>query len=826
MGCRTRDRGRRARQARTGPDQTSELAGLVCLRVLFCAEYPIGGCMRFRGDVLGCVAVLLALQVIAEQVFAFEAQYHPTLTVEPANGSIHIDGDLSDAGWEGAAVADGFVETSPGDQIEPPVQSRALVTFDESNLYVALIAEDKDPASIRSSLSERDNIFRDDYFGIMLDTYGDLGWGYELFVNPLGIQGDLRMQSDGNEDITFDLVWHSEGKITETGYQVEIAIPFASLRFLDRPIQEWRVNFWRDHQREVRRRYAWAAQDLDDPCFICQWGYLKGITSISPGSNVDVIASVVGAQSGRLADPDDPETFENDDPDGDIGLNFRYGVTSSSSAELTINPDFSQIESDAGQIDVNNTFALFFSERRPFFQEGSNLYSTWIDAIYTRTINDPIAAAKFTGKFGKTNVQYLVAQDDSSPLIVPFEEFSDVTTLRKSVTNIARVRQGLSGDSYVGALVTDRRHEGSGSGSVVAVDGRIRLAKGLQWETQAAFSHTAEPEAADVRDGANIGVPSTELCEDDADGNEVCAEPREDYSEFDDGEYTASLDGESFAGHGVYTSLEYGNRRFAADFDYRGYSPTFRTENGFTTRNNYHEAVYWNALYFRPNGALMQSWNMNANVGRVWDYDGRFKDEWFQPNLNFNFIGQSYFGLSALWSKERFAGKTIPGIRRLNISAESRPLETVGVGAYVGRGDLIYRNFRDPQLGLSLIAGVDVDLKPTDRLRWSSSWDYAEMESKRDGSKLFKGYIVRTRVDYSFSRRLFARCILEYDNFREGLSVEPLVTYQINPFTVFYVGANSSRREFDISDKNGLDEFWLEETNRQFFAKISYLWQI
>ena len=181
---------------------------------------------------------------------AFEPQFQPEVAVSRAAGPIRIDGDLDDPGWRTAARATGFAEISPGDQTEPAVHSEAWITYDDANLYVALIARD-DPEEVRVSVCDRDQIFRDDYFGVMLDTYGDQSWGYELFVNPLGIQGDLRMHSDGSEDISFDLVWDSRGRVTDDGYRVELAIPFASLRFPGAADQTWRINFWRDRQRDV-----------------------------------------------------------------------------------------------------------------------------------------------------------------------------------------------------------------------------------------------------------------------------------------------------------------------------------------------------------------------------------------------------------------------------------------------------------------------------------------------------------------------------------------------------------------------------------------------
>lgn len=759
--------------------------------------------------VAGAVGVTVALAETGEGTPSsedvFVPQFKPTLDVHKTTGSIRIDGDLTDPGWTEAARALNFAEVDPGDQVKPPVESESWVTYDDDNVYFALIAYD-DPEAVRVSLRDRDNIFRDDYFGVMLDTYGDRTWGYELFVNPLGIQGDLRMLSDGNEDITFDLVWYSQGMVTDRGYQVEIAVPFSSLRFPDREEQTWRVNFWRDHQRDIRRRYAWSAMNRDDPCFMCNWGTLTGIRGIHPGTNLDLIGSALGYQAGRLSDPGDPNShFDNDSPDASFGLNVRYGLTTSSSAEVTLNPDFSQVESDAGQIDINSPFALFYPERRPFFQEGSDLYDTWISAIYTRSINDPDGAAKFTGTFGRTSVLYLGGYDDNSPVILPGEDRSFFRGAETSVSNIARVRRTYAEDSFVGALITDRRFTGDsgGAGTVLGIDGRHRISQNLQLEYQITGSHTEEPEDTLLTSGLN------------------------DIS-FGDGAHTLAFDGESYWGHAGYFSLERGGRTWSFDFDYWEYSPTFRTDNGFTTRNNYHQVIVWNGYTFRPNGAFLINWSPSVNVGRIWrQNDNAFEDEWIQPQISLDLVGQTYVWLDYLTSRERFGadGEVFDGIQRWTIGAESRPVEWISGGAEVNFGRTIYRDFDDPALGKNYVnLSVWNTLKATQRLVIESNVDFSRLDHP-DGRELFEGFILRSRLNYQFTRELFLRTVVQFDNFSDRLDIEPLLTYRVNPFTVFFVGLTGGYRRFEDAprDGSGRDEWSL--TDRQFFAKLQYLFR-
>jgi hypothetical protein len=734
----------------------------------------------------------------------FIPQFQPTLRITRTAGAIKVDGDLDDPGWKDAVAAENFTEFNPGDQVEPPVQSRVLVTYDDINFYVALIAED-DPTAVRVSLRDRDRIFTDDYFGVMIDTYGEQAWAYELFVNPYGIQGDLRMLTSGEEEIGFDIVWESAGEVTESGYQVEIAIPFASLRFPKRPEQRWRINFWRDRQRDVRGQYSWAAMDRDNPCFMCQWGTLTGIRDIRPGKNIEIIATAVGSQAGALEDGDDPGSpFDNHSVDGDASLNLRYGLSSNASTEITLNPDFSQVESDVGQIDVNSTFALFYPEKRPFFQEGSDQYSTWISAIYTRSLNDPSVAAKLSGQYGKANLTYTFGRDEHSPLILPFEEQSEFVALGKSVSNIARARYSIKDDTYVGALVTDRRVDDGGAGTVAGGDANARFLENYVLEFQALASHTEEPEGVAV---SLAGDPDS-------------------IDTFDAGRHTADLDGEAFWGYAQYASLERSARTWNFDLDYWAYSPTFRTDNGFTTSNDARKAIAWSGLTFRPNGKVLVRWDPSASAGRVWNWEGRFKDEWIQPQLNFGFKGQTDFQVQGTLSNERFGNRQHDGIRRLEVVLESTlsAYATAGIWTRFGRG--VYRSFSDPQLGNEFFLSLWGQLKPHQRLVVEPSWDYAQMRSRVDDSLLFKTYILRTRFGLNLTRKWYLRLIVQYKDGTRRLDLEPLLTYRLNPFSVFYVGVNGKYRRFDVAPASGPVEKDWELASRQFFVKFQYLFRM
>src|SRR5262249_53327486 len=259
-------------------------------------------------------------------------------------------------------------------------------------------------------------------------------------------------------------------------------------------VQTWGTTFWRNHPRGSRGQYSWAAISRGEPCWQCQWGTITGIEHVHGSGNIEMIPYVTASQQSSLRDPNDLSSgMHNGDPQASTGFNVRYTFTSSLSAAAAVNPDFSQVESDAAQVDVNTTFALFYPEKRPFFQEGTDLIQTNIQAIYTRSINDPSVAGRFTGRSNHSGYVAAVAADDHSPFLLPFEEESAVTGGGKSIPSLARFKQNFWQDSNIGFLLTDRRLDGGGAGTTYGADGTLRFLRNYRFDWQALGSHTEEP---------------------------------------------------------------------------------------------------------------------------------------------------------------------------------------------------------------------------------------------------------------------------------------------------------------------------------------------
>ena len=724
----------------------------------------------------------------------FTPEYHPKLHVTKTSNGIELDGDLNDPGWRAAGKADNFAEHWPGDQTKPPVKTEVLVTYNDDNLFVAFICYD-DPSTIRASFCDRDHIFSDDNICLLIDTYGDAAWAYELNVNPYGIQGDLLWSKNIGEDSGYDMVWESAGKITDSGYQLEMAIPFSSLRFPNKSEQVWKMDFWRNHPREIRRQYSWAAYDRNDPCWPCKWGTVTGIKNVKPGKGIDIMPTFIGYVTGER---DEHDKFINHDPDGEFSIGARYSVTSNITAEAAYNPDFSQVEADADQIDVNTKFALFYSERRPFFQEGSDLFSTFFSTVYTRSVNDPQFAAKMTGRLNRTSLAFLSAYDEHSPVILPFEESSGIIRdAGKSYSNIFRIRQTFGDDSHIGGLITDRRLDGGGSGSLLSADGVIKLSQNYQVEYQFLSTHTEEPD--------NPALTS-----------DIEADT------FDDGKYTAAFDGESFWGHGIYASFECHARHLDLDFDFVDVSPTFRADNGFETSNSFREIEGYAAYAFYPKGGFISQIYPEISASKKWNYEGETKSREVRFDISFNFNIVQGASHIAMWRySERYNNVQFDDLWTLHTCGSARIGDPVAFGYSVNYGRAIDYD--------KLVAGHEFsfypwfDIKPMDRLLVENWFNYIKGTQVDTKEELYKGYIYRSRMNYQLSKEMTLRVIVQYNDFSHRWDIDPLLRYRINSFSVFYIGSTIDYD--DYSKETDARRIW-KLSSRQFFMKLQYLFQV
>ncbi len=761
-------------------------------------------------------AVLLVTLLGPLGARAFTPQYRPHLETAHTSGRITIDGRLDDPGWAAAGHADGFAERSPGDAIAPLVDTEAWLTYDDENLYVAFVCHD-DSAAVRATMCQRDLYgSADDDVGFMLDTFGDGTWAYFFFVNPYGVQNDAMWTSVQGEDDGFDMVWTSAGRITADGYTVEMAIPLAGLRFPDANEQPWRINFWRNHPRDVRHQYAWAANDRSEQCFPCQFGTVSGITGLHPGRGFEVLPAFIGYQTGTIRDAQDADSGLTDARSrGELSLGVKYAPSSDLTAEGTVNPDFSQIEADADQIDVNTTIVLRYPEKRPFFQEGNDLFRTMFNSFYTRMVNDPQVAAKGTARWDGTSVAYLMARDEHSPYIIPLEERSRTAAMGYSTVNVLRGLHSLGPNSQIGAMITDRRYDGGGHGTIASVDASLRLGSTLSWATQLVHSATREPRGIVVSPGET----------------------------FADGKHTVDLDGESYSGPALITDLRLRSPRWNITIDFNEVDPEYRTQTGYDPWNDQRNGFIYLEHVARRDHGLVERVVPGVVVDGRWNYAGQRK--WAHANVfadTYLRAAQTHVGVHYQFGEEVWGGVAFRDQLDAGIDIDSRPMRTLGLSASyaVGRGPALLTLDH----GDLVSASASLAFKPIDRLILEPSLDYVRSEQAGTGTLLFRQTIVRTRLRLQIDPRLSVRLVAQFNDSRSPYyqdaavagdfpeyhivfgrkwEIDPLITYRLNSFSVFYLGATRDYHDFNAADPGASSLYRL--TDRQYFVKLQYLWQ-
>ena len=427
------------------------------------------------------LALLLLVQTAVSGAVV-EGKGSPTAEVPRLEATVQIDGVLDEPVWSQATRLGGFWQYQPVDGRPAEEETEVLVWYAPDAIYFGIVAHDRQPAAIRATVADRDNIDSDDHVVIDIDTFHDRRRAFFFGVNPLGAQSDgVRSEGagqvssliPGSTDLNPDFTWDSKGRITDRGYEVEIRIPFKSLRYPGGQPQSWGFNVTRVVQR-TGYTDTWTDVRRANASFLGQEGAIGGLHDLKRGVAVEAQPFVTATADGSRDDA--TGEFIRDDLNPDAGLNLRLGFTSYA-LDATINPDFSQVESDEGQVTVNERFALFFPEKRPFFLEGIELFGSPQTLVYTRRIVNPKVGAKLTGKFGQLGVAHLTAVDE--------------TDAGDAWFNITRLRRDFGRNSIAGVTFTNR-DQGSLHNRVLAGD--FRYVWGLyytQFQLGASVTHDA-----------------------------------------------------------------------------------------------------------------------------------------------------------------------------------------------------------------------------------------------------------------------------------------------------------------------------------------------
>ncbi len=751
------------------------------------------------------LALLLFLQAPGPSSgVVVEGKGSPTAEIPRLESQVRIDGKLDEPVWSQATRLTGFWQYQPVDGRPAEEETEVLVWYAPDAIYFGIIAHDRNPTAIRATVADRDNIDNDDYVVLDLDTFHDRRRAFFFAVNPLGVQADgVRSEGagqvssliPGSTDKNPDFTWDSKGRITDRGYEIEIRIPFRSLRYPGGGPQTWGFNVTRVVKR-TGYTDTWTDVRRANASFLGQEGAIGGLHDMRHGVTVEAQPFVTATADGNLDGVSGK--FVREDVNPDAGLNLRLGF-SSYALDATVNPDFSQVESDQGQVTVNERFALFFPEKRPFFLEGIELFGSPQTLVYTRRIVNPKAGAKLTGKFGQLGVAHLTAVDQ--------------TDAGDAWFNISRFRRDLGRNSIAGVTFTNRDQAGEHN-RVLAGDFRYvwslyyaQFQYGRSWTSDGLGSRNAPIWQAEYdRTGRSWGF--NYLLNGQGAGFD-------DQAGFVNRLRSGAVNGHAFNRFTLYgargAQLEnltvfFGQERTWL-YDHFGFKPGLEGDEQF-------DATF----------ELRGGWALNGHVQR--DFVN-FQDSSFAGYTIGSAAGPAYRPADDFSGFTGTVKVTTPTWRQLDA--------TVSYGR--GRGAIFQEG--TTARGWQLVGGVD--LRPTSTIRITALGTVFRL-FRLDGSEFARSTIPRLKLEYQPNRALFFRVIGEYRSERRAALLDPasgdslfvggaaqpttefngfrldlLASFEPTPGTVAFLGYGSSLEsdaEFNWSR--------LERVNDGFFLKLAY----
>ncbi len=768
-----------------------------------------------------------------------------------------IDGKLDDNVWKKALILKDFYQTQPGDNIAPSKPTEVFLGYDPKFLYIAFHCYDE-PGKVRANIPKRDNIWDDDYVGILFDTFNDQRKAYEFDFNPLGIQADGIWTDGQGEDFSLDIVMESRGVVTEDGYTIEVALPFKSLRYVAGKDKLWGVHFWRRIKRFNNELDMWMPINRDQSSWLAQAGHLTGLEGLSTERTLDLIPSLTLSETGKrkagitVAQLAQGGRFVNEPVKFDPGLTGKYSPKPTLTFDFAINPDFAQVESDQLVVTANQRFPIFFGEKRPFFLEGIDIFQTQIAAVHTRAIIDPDVAVKVTGRSGRNTYGLLLASDNGPGNFSEDERpTADPRFLDKNAqVGILRLKRDIGkSDSFVGLLGTysrfvDRYNELGG------VDGRFRLDKQttFSWQVLATYSR------------------------------------RFFFYPEEGGSFDRKEPGLAYA-----TSYDKDGRHWGYNFSTVGRSRYFRSDVGFSRRTNTNNFNYFLRYKSEPKPkAKLISWRVYNAFGGNYDWQGHSQSFNNESQIQFSFRRQTYFGVGYDQGYERlfeeefgptrkssdcvvknnctFAGddneRSTPN-RGIYVFVGSTPSKKYNFNLFVNR---VWNQFdfdfgalpKFPRASPSALAAAGaraaglcggsnqppvcnapqdpgpgdfwhidggVTYQPLPALSASLSFTRERLVRYDSRRVAFDENIVSLRTTYQFTRFLFARGRIDFDSLASNWKGQFLLGWTPNPGTAFYVGYNDDLNRNGFNRFSGLLEPGFRRNGRTFFIKMSYLFR-
>ena len=683
-----------------------------------------------------------------------------------------IDGKLDDSFWDKASVLEQFTQYEPVEGAAPTEKTRAYIGYDRKNLYIGVRAFDSNPDAIRACLTKRDEVMGDDEISIYLDTFNDKKRAFVFQVNPCGVQSDgvytetrRRHRGGGGGfdriDTSWDTFFVTDAVMDDRGYSVEMQIPFKSLRFPNARQQTWGLQIRRNIRRKNEDIY-WAPRSRDINGFLVQAGTLKIDGSLEKGRNLEIMPVVTGIQSTQ-------EKF-NPEP----SLNLKYGITSDLTADVTLNPDFSQIEADMPKVDVNQRYPLYFPEKRPFFLEGRDIFDTPIELVYTRSIISPLWGTKLTGKTGKTSLGFLSAYDETPTYIdIPFDGIESLQENSRGLVNVFRLKQDLYSESYVGFVLTDKETGKSWNSlqnhnRVAGVDGHFKFKDHYRFSFQVVGSHS------------RVGDQKT----------------------------------------GLVPAMNFSLRRESRHWNFSaGYShlpEDFEASLGFIRRKDVKFLRTRLGYNFLPQNDIIVDIRPSIEYRRGYDFQNNLTDEEFQIGGFISGWRGSFLYGHFTSELERYEGVDFHK-NSFRFHLNSDPFAWFSGNLSLSMGDGVYYE-ENPYLGYLVSYGFRATFKPLTNLRIFYNFNNNTFYDERGGDQIYRINILSQRINYQLSRSLSLRLITDYNDYYGDFYGSILLSYEYRPGTVFYVGMDTSQ----IKDDLGI----FREESQYYFIKFSYWWRI
>ena len=709
-------------------------------------------------------------------------------TVPETSSPVKIDGTLDEQAWARARVLELNYEVRPRENVKPPVRTEVLLTYNRSHFYIGFRCYDPDPSRIRAHYRDRDSTNGDDWVAVEIDTYNDSRRAFTLFSTPLGVQIDGISDAAGIKDYNWDMIYDSAGKIFDWGYAVEMAIPFSSLRFQrTREDQVWGINIVRGYPRNVMYQIWGQPYDRSNNCRVCQYLKIRGFANVSPGRNIEITPYVNAIKTDeRDAFPEGDFSTRDEKVEG--GITARWGITPNLVLSGTLNPDFSQVEADSAQLDINQPFALFYPEKRPFFTEGLDFFKTPLNVMYTRIMRDPEWGIKLSGKEGPYAMGAYVVRDDITNLIFPGSQYSTSESVaHPNTSTVIRLGRDIWNNSTVGVLLTNR-NGGDYYNTVYGVDGNLRFSKNDDIVFQFLGSSTKYEDSM----ASSYSQP--------------------------EGRFSDKAISAAYKHKTRFHQLELGyldmGKNFRADL---GFIPQVGFRR-FTAGSNYE----WRA---KKGDSWWSRFRLINQVQYTTESNGTLLDKTLTNSFTYEGILQSVFTVENILSRQLYNGVEFD-LLKFNITARVVPAGYLFLYLYSSFGDSI--DYVNTRKGNKLLLSPFLIWNIGAHLRLSLSHTYEKMNAEQ--SRLYTANITEASVIYHFNARTFIRTLLQYYDYDYNVSnysqpVDPefrqfftqfLFSYKINPRTVLFLGYTDNYF--------GGFEYGMTKKDYTLFAKIGYAW--